>query len=175
SGQRFRGAVLCEDATNAPTIVGMLEGATFQLGRSRTATYGGGARVTRVSTVAGTTSWEVATSRRAHVLWLTSDYLGRSDAGTPDPSTLLADIAEALGLARNILQDARVFLAHRVVHGMVGRWQMPRPAHPAVAAGSVVILPDHLEINPSRLEELVWSGIGERRAEGFGRIAAVTL
>lgn len=177
AGQRFRGAVLCESGADAEIVRDLLQGAVLELGRSRTATYGGGARITAVRTHPGE-SWreaEPAPSPRVLVLVLASDYLGRNERGTPDPATLLPELAERLGLAAGALAHARTYVAHRVVHGNVGRWQMPRPSEVAVAAGSVVVLPPDVAANVARdrLADVVWRGMGERRAEGFGRVIAV--
>ena len=46
---------------------------------------------------------------------------------------------------------------------------MPRPSHPAVTAGSVLVY-ENARPEPARLAELLWQGIGVRRTEGFGRV-----
>jgi hypothetical protein len=175
AGQRFRTAVLCDSETDASEVETLLRGTTLDLGRSRTATYGAGARVTGVRRLEGPWQELGAPHARGGVLLLMSDYLGRSDTGTADPAALLGELALALGLAREALSGSQTFLSHRVVHGQVGRWQMPRPTHPAVTAGSVIVLPPGLFVDSARLSEVLWRGIGERRAEGFGRIALVQV
>jgi CRISPR-associated protein Csx10 len=174
AGQRFRSAVLCESGTDAEIVRGLLEGAVLDLGRSRTATYGGGVRITAVRTHPGEPWREAVSAPSARVLVLASDYLGRNECGTSDPAALLAELADRLGLAPGALARAHRYVAHRVVHGNVGRWQMPRPAEVAVAAGSVVVLPPDVAVDRNRLADIVWRGLGERRAEGFGRVLAVT-
>lgn len=174
AGQRFRSAVLCESGADAEIIRGLLQDAVLDLGRSRTATYGGRARITAVRTHSWESWREAELAPSARVLVLASDYLGRNDRGTSDPATLLADVADRLGLAPGALARARTYVAHRVVHGNVGRWQMPRPAEVAVVAGSVVVLPPDVAVDRDRLADVVWLGLGERRAEGFGRVLAVT-
>ena len=47
---------------------------------------------------------------------------------------------------------------------------MPRPSHPALTGGSVLVY-QGVRLDPVRLKELRWQGIGTRRAEGFGRVA----
>ena len=57
-----------------------------------------------------------------------------------------------------------------VVAGFNRKWNLPLPQTQAIRAGSVFVYP----INPELLEclqSLANTGIGERRAEGFGRIA----
>lgn len=50
-------------------------------------------------------------------------------------------------------------------------WGLPLPQAQAVVAGSVFILRTKSPIDQSRIIAAEWQGIGERRAEGFGRIA----
>jgi CRISPR-associated protein Csx10 len=49
-------------------------------------------------------------------------------------------------------------------------WGLPRPTLTAMAAGSVVVFDVVGTIDPSTLQHLELSGIGERRGEGYGRI-----
>lgn len=172
AGQQFRSAVLCESATEAEIIRDVLHGAVLELGRSRTATYGGGARILNVRVSSGDSWSEAESAESPHVLVLTSDYLGRNTRGTPDPTALLGELELRLGLDPGDLGPSRLYTGHRVVHGNVGRWQMPRPPAPAVAAGSVIALPADVsvKIDRGKLKDLVWHGVGERRAEGFGRV-----
>jgi len=166
-GQQLRGAVLCERSSDADAILGLLTGALLDLGRSRSASYGGGARILAVK-ARPSAEWKGELGEPGRVLLLTSDYLGRSENGTADPSVLVDELCEHLGVAPQLLA-----ITHRTVHGSVGRWEMPRPAHRAVAAGSVLVVPLDAKIDPARWSELAWLGLGERRAEGFGRLVAL--
>lgn len=173
SGLTFQAVVLCESESDADMVQHLLKNETLAIGRSRTATYGGGAQVTNIRVIAGTTWKELNTPvSQDNYLLLSSDYLGRNKQGTADPAALLDDLAFALDLDRETLENSPRFLAHRTVHGHVGRWQMPRPTQTAVAAGSVFVLRD-MKIDPQKLAELHWKGLGERRAEGFGRVVLV--
>jgi CRISPR-associated protein Csx10 len=174
AGQRFRGAVLCEIGADAEIVHGLLQGAVLDLGRSRTASYGGGARITDIRVHAGESWSEAESAPSARVLVLASDYLGHNARGTSDPAAMIAELADRLGLARSTLEKARSYVAHRVVHGSVGRWQMPRPVEVAVAAGSVVVLPPDVTVDRDKLADVVWRGLGGRRAEGFGRVVAMS-
>jgi len=169
AGQGFRGLVLCESTTDADVILSLLEGTQLAFGRSRTATYGGWARIISSNKRAGD-GWSEAPSPSSgpRALLLASDYLGRTADGTADPEALRDELTAALGFKPESFYSVR-----REVHGLVGRWQMPRPLHVAVAAGSVIVLPPKASIDRARLAALLWQGIGERRAEGFGRVVAL--
>lgn len=49
-------------------------------------------------------------------------------------------------------------------------WGFPRPTLTAMAAGSVVVFEIVKTIDPTKLQNLELSGIGERRGEGYGQI-----
>lgn len=174
AGERFVGHVLCEDGEAATAVQELLAGGPVEVGRSRTATYGGRAAVEILHTDAAD-RWLEATpvtqgseeTPTRIVVTLLSDYLGRGSDGQPDPMALMKDLAPALGDGVRLL--AR-FVAGRVVGGYVSKWRMPRPSHPALAAGSVLVF-DAPEVNLAGITTLRWNGIGERCPEGFGRLA----
>lgn len=175
AGERFIGYVLCETAEDAAVIRALLEAGLLPLGRSRTATYGGWAQVEVFDEVAAK-DWREALERQEFsdeekeqgrlVVTLLSDYLGVNDQGLPDPLALEQDLREALGIDQKPI--AR-FLGGRSVTGYVSHWRMPRPSHPAVTAGSVLVY-ENARPDPARLAEILWWGIGTRRTEGFGRV-----
>jgi CRISPR-associated protein Csx10 len=176
AGERLAGCVLCENAGAAERVKGLLEAGPLHIGRSRSATYGGGAVVESIALIPIDRWEEAPRAKRTEddeepepdrtVITLLSDYLGRNDRGQADPAALVPELRAALGLPDGA---ATCFLASRPVSGYVGKWQMPRPRHEAVLAGSVVVLAGRAD--PGRVRDLAWGGIGERRAEGFGRVA----
>ncbi|HCK82276.1 MAG TPA: hypothetical protein PK880_10635 [Candidatus Competibacter sp.] len=175
AGERFIGHILCETAEDAAVIRALLEAGPLPLGRSRTATYGGWAQV-EILDEAAAEDWREAPARQEFTdeeqeqgrlaVTLLSDYLGVNDHGLPDPLALERDLREALGIDQKPI--AR-FLGNRSVTGYVSHWRMPRPSHPAVTAGSVLVY-ENARPEPARLAELLWQGIGVRRTEGFGRV-----
>jgi CRISPR-associated protein Csx10 len=176
AGERFVGHVLCEKEEDARIIGEHLTAGPLALGRSRTATYGGWAEVEFLSQARGADWREVPTRQGLSegeggriVVTLLSDYLGVSAAGMPDPRALEGEIGEALGIGTAEIPIAR-FLGTRLVGGYVSHWRMPRPTHPAVAAGSVLVY-EGVQIDPEQVRALHWQGIGTRRAEGYGRVA----
>jgi CRISPR-associated protein Csx10 len=175
SGQRMRAFICCEHGADATALAAWLNGVELSLGRARTAGYGGGVRVS-ASVIEGAPHFEQGSRPETDdrlVLTLLSDHLGAAEDGTPDPASLESDLASALRLDLEALRrDGRVssYRASRLVNGQVGTWRMPRPAWPASVAGSVVVF-EGVKPAPDDVDNLMWRGIGQRRAEGFGRVA----
>jgi CRISPR-associated protein Csx10 len=65
-------------------------------------------------------------------------------------------------------RPVKSFRQIRLVGGFNHKWGLPLPQRWALAMGSVFVFP--LSCKPT-LEKLVEDGIGERKAEGFGRLA----
>ncbi|HAJ36717.1 MAG TPA: hypothetical protein DCL15_13610 [Chloroflexi bacterium] len=96
-----------------------------------------------------------------------------SDAIVRDPLTGAEtdDITAALyAPGETPVRPIDAFVHTEVVGGFNRRWNLPLPQATAIGAGSVFVF-DYNEGLQRRLEELVEQGIGERRVEGFGRIA----
>lgn len=176
AGEQFIGHILCETARDAAGVRALLEAGPLPLGRSRTATYGGWAAVEILDETAAEDWREVPERQELSdeeqeqgrlVVTLLSDYLGVNVHGLPDPLALEQELRKALGIDG---EPVARFLGGRLVTGYVSHWRMPRPSHPAVTAGSVLVY-ENARPDPARLAELRWRGIGARRAEGFGRVA----
>ena len=56
------------------------------------------------------------------------------------------------------------------VGGFNRKWGLPLPQAQAIRAGSVFVFTASQPISSDTLRRLEWQGIGERRAEGFGRL-----
>ena len=50
------------------------------------------------------------------------------------------------------------------------RWGLPRPSLVGLAAGTCVVFNVNGQLDASRLSQIEASGIGERRAEGYGQV-----
>jgi CRISPR-associated protein Csx10 len=112
------------------------------------------------------------------VVWLVSDCVLLDPATlAPDPTVtgLLAEVARGLGLDAGALrtdtEDDAVHTRTARHDAWHARWGTPRPTLPALCAGSVVRVRTDAPIEKAWLEALVRRGVGERRGEGFGRIA----
>jgi hypothetical protein len=99
------------------------------------------------------------------VATLLSEYVGRDSlTGEPGISAFTGDLSSKLGIEK--LELKRSFGEEKWLPGYNAYWKMPRPTSPVLAAGTVFVFkkPDNLST------EGVFS-IGERTAEGYGRVA----
>jgi CRISPR-associated protein Csx10 len=170
AGQSFEAVVLCENDADADTIRALLDGEAT-LGGSRSAGYG---RV-RFQDVREVENWrEVAEPLISDVdgkliVTLLSDALLRDENGqfSADPRIITNVLSKYLGVSLTL---RKAFLRDTVVGGFNRKWGLPLPQSLAVAMGSVFVY-DAPRCDPDKLLALEQQGIGERRAEGFGRLA----
>jgi CRISPR-associated protein Csx10 len=177
AGESFVGHVLCDQAADADLVSALLQGGSIQLGRSRTATYGGQAKIEMLEEPSAE-GWREAPPPMEDdddepeggrwLVTLLSHYVGRGPGGQSDPRAIEQELCAALGIEPERL--VACYLEPCRVSGFVSKWRMPRPVEPALAAGSVLVFEG---IAPDRdaVRTLLWRAIGERRAEGFGRVA----
>lgn len=175
AGQWFAGAVLCDEDADAAAIETLLAtDPTAWVGRSRSAQYGQ-VRFDRIETVQ---EWhEVRSGRVAAgeplVMLLLSDLLLRDHRGreiaVPDDGALSA----TLGLPVEHVPEAS-FTAITLAGSFNATARLPGVQRYAMLAGSVVTLRLREEVAADtlarRLAAATWSGLGERRAEGYGRV-----
>ncbi|PXF59090.1 MAG: hypothetical protein C4B59_12125 [Candidatus Methanogaster sp.] len=177
SGQDFAGVVLADNSSDIDCIKDILaENPILGFGKSHLAGYG---RV-KIDTVKPVEGWKEYNP--------TDDGMGGnivvallSDAIVRDRKTgaHVASIEQALVRTRglkdhsnsDIRPDLKKAFVHTRVRGGFNRtWNLPLPQTLAIRAGSVFVY----EADPvlrNCLETLELSGIGEKREEGFGRIA----
>lgn len=172
AGQRFAGAILADDERDLATLKSLFEPRDWLLGRSRGAAFG------RAKVVAhDVVEWDEVTPAPAgphFSLVLLSDTILRDRLGrpvvAPDDTTLSA----ALGIAVQVQAGPTDTKVRSTMAGGFNRhWRLPLPQSPALAAGSVIALrtTNGQPPLPDRIAALLRDGIGERRAEGFGRVA----
>ncbi|MCC7209693.1 MAG: hypothetical protein IT323_20450 [Anaerolineae bacterium] len=183
AGQSFEAAILCDEAEDAEYLKTLLTGfPVAAIGGARSAGYG---RVAFSDVHIGDAQREVAPdtipwSDRL-ILTLLSDVLLTDQYGQPasDVWALRDAVAARLGVdAAHLGEDASTlaFRSTALVGGFNRKWGLPLRQTPVLSMGSVFVFempnlgsrPDTLDA----LERLEWIGIGERRAEGFGRVAA---
>jgi CRISPR-associated protein Csx10 len=112
-------------------------------------------------------------------VWLLSDVLLRDERLRPttDIKQLAQKLEEHLNVklavkSENISEEKKLSLiarTHRVDSWQV-RWGLPRPSLVGLAAGTCVVFEVQGTLAPERLAEIQATGIGERRAEGYGQI-----
>ncbi len=175
-GQRLRGVIAVDEEperTLGELRELLVDGARF--GRSRRAGYGGDVVVRWDDDAAdreladggrllegGLAEGDLAT------ILLTSEYLGRDPrTGQHDPGQLIEELERRLPGAAEV----RRCWAATELGGYNRRWGMPLPKAPVLAAGSVVVVEARAPISEEALSALEHRGLGERRGDGFGRVA----
>jgi CRISPR-associated protein Csx10 len=178
AGQVFRALIAVTEPDEAAlgqtaAMIKQALGTTLLLGRSRRSGYGGAARI----------SWSRPEDREAEggrILFadqrgddilrclLTGDYLGRSMlTGQSDPAAFEAELDQRLGGRVEILSR---YFEFRKVGGYNRKWGLELPQSVALKAGSLLLLRARAELPLSDLLGIEHAGLGERRAEGFGRV-----
>ncbi len=77
------------------------------------------------------------------------------------------DISQAIGATNKPL---RCYRRMKIVGGFNRKWGLPLPQAYALQAGSVFVYSSS-DLNTERIKRYIDTGIGERRRDGFGRIA----
>ena len=188
ANQALRGVVVCPDQAAADELKSLLEGVHW-VGGARTAGYG----EIRVSDVReAEESWKEAEGDRGDeeafeteereavpsedpgtgenrrvVVTLLSDAIVRGVDGQlrPDAETLRQAIVDVAGGSWKL---ANAYLRPVLVGGFNRKWGLPLPQAWAVGKGSVLVFQVGNQPDLRRLES---EGIGERRLDGFGRVA----
>ena len=164
AGLILEGAVLTETPADAEKIKGLLKG-NILLGKARTAGYG----TVRIETkdLALNEGGELPTQKvDSFTLTLLSPAIVRDENGQP-----ALDISTALKarLGVSSLAFKETYQRAEVVGGFNRTWGLPLPQVTAIAAGSFFQI--EADVEAKQLADLQETGIGERRAEGFGRLA----
>lgn len=166
----FQAVILTSDEL-AGAFAALLEGATLNVGRARRAGYGQVA-VTKVETV-DMADWQECLSRGSLTddslqITFLSDVLLHDSNGHPtlDPKESLED---ALQVSLE-LEAEHSFAEARIIGGFNRKWGLPLTQTTAIGAGSVFAYQTQDAISESLIAQLEQNGLGERRAEGFGRV-----
>ena len=183
-GQWFAGALLIEQPDDLALLQQLLAAKEAWLGRSRSANYG---RV-RIEVGRPVSNWrEIGAAELEPVaidqplaITLLSDVLLRDTFGVPVSSLARQPfvgeriddriLSAYLGFAVQI-DPARSFSAARLAAGFNQTWRLPLPQQSALKAGSHFIVHPRDAVSVEQLRRLEQRGIGERRTEGYGRIA----
>jgi CRISPR-associated protein Csx10 len=179
-GQTFQGwiQVLTETESDPDAIIEKIKNILNQrqiaVGRSRRAGYGGAATISFASTENHEALWgdvqqddvPAASQFRAYLL---SACIARDPfAGQVDPCALLGLLVQRLGGVVNI---QRILWDFETVGGFNRKWQLEVPQALAVKAGSMIVLKANQAVSADVLRQIEHEALGERRIEGFGRLA----
>lgn len=189
AGQTFQGVILCDNPDDVAKIKPLLELEDIFLGGSRKAGYGHN----QISHIEELDIWheigidpEYREDRELLRITLLSDLILRdrwgqyvamppmqlvTDEGEREVDPLTQLLEELLEVK---LESQSCFISSLVVGGFNRKWGLPLPQVPALAAGSVFVFKYEGELNIDhidRIRTLENQGIGERRVDGFGRLA----
>lgn len=183
AGQTFKAVVLCDRDEDAQIIQSLLQADNSEfldvwLGGSQSAGYGH-IKVQLFTDECDGDDWnelkmsyEERSDRYKHLtVTLLSDTILRDEWGQPttNPQPLVKLLSDALDVE---LKHINTYAKSQVVGGFNRKWGLPLPQTPALAAGSVFVFEiPHTQLKSLQVRNLEVQGIGERRVEGFGRIA----
>ena len=188
SEQTFQGVILCSSETDAQVIRDLLiKSPDIWLGGSQSAGYGH-TKITKISNIIDAADWNEVnisvddndrTDREFLTVTLLSNLILRDDWGQYaiiPPSTKHEIPAPLTRELKNILgreiQPIRCFTNTTVVGGFNRKWGLPLPTVSALASGSVFVFEiDNSSLRLDQIQAIELKGIGERRTEGFGRVA----
>ncbi len=170
AGQAFQAAIICDHDADETTLRDLIVG-YVTLGGSRSGGYGRA----KMSLVTDSHSdWDPIGDgddlpRGKLIVTLQSTVLLRDERGqfAVDPELLGRVLGKHLQVGALKLESA--FLGAETIGGFNRKWGLPLPQTLAARMGSVLLFEDP-GCNPALLRDLEVRGIGERRAEGFGRI-----
>jgi CRISPR-associated protein Csx10 len=160
-GQTFAAAILCLDE-DVERLVGLLSG-YLHLGGSRTGGYGR-VRLEYQHTFEAKEWFEIGQKSQETeqvTITLLSDLLLRDDNG--HHITSAHRLAQVIG---GKLLD--VYAAYQPLGGFNRKWGLPLPQTVAFQMGTVLVIQPDKKLD---LVQMQIDGVGERRGEGFGRIA----
>ncbi len=167
AGQTFQAAILCQDGDEK--LLETLLSGEVMVGGSRSGGYGR----TRIHHLETRDSWQETGQdspiAETLVVTLLSDALFRDENGLYVVDADLVRQAVAQKLNGDLALE-RAYTGGTAVGGFNQKWGLPIPQALAVSMGSVFILRAS-DCTQEKLDDLLADGIGERRGEGFGRLA----
>jgi CRISPR-associated protein Csx10 len=196
TGQTFQAVILCDEDDNADQILNLLEpdsqnkakSQEIWLGGSQSAGYGR-CRIEQ-ERIQNLSTWhEIAAepedrsdSQQIRITLLSDlilrDCCGQNVAIPPTSSASdtkqqsanpITQLLEDLLAVK--LQPKASYTSSLIVGGFNRKWGLPLPQTPALAAGSVFVFQVDHPLDPDHICALEAQGIGERRIDGFGRVA----
>ena len=178
AGQSFRAAILCEDDPDARQLQELL-GERLQLGGSRSGGYGW-VQILKPK-IHDWDNWrEFELTRyefapRRISITLLSDVILRNSIGqyTVAAETAGEKISQVFGGGIRLRHlPERTFIRGTLIGGFNRKWGLPLTQTPAMRMGSVIVfeIEDGDAPTDDQMAQLELQGIGERRAEGFGRL-----
>jgi CRISPR-associated protein Csx10 len=174
-GQIFEAAILCDEDLLKNKSAFFPH--AIHIGKSRTGGYGTAELVSE--TIEEPEFWrepdckpQIKSSSREFTLTLLSDAIIRNDQGQSvvDVNTIAGQVSQILNAGIKPVGE-RIFITGYLTGGFNSKWGLPVSQEWATAMGSTFVFESGDNIDVEKFSKLEWEGIGERRMDGFGRIA----
>jgi len=175
AGQTFQAVILC-DVDECDVIEKLLNSKDdLWLGGSQSAGYGY-CKISDIKTVDD--NWNeigIPAAKRSSqvnfVITLLSNAIVRGECGQTiaNPSLVKNEIEKILGI-EDELKIKAIYAGSENIGGFNRKWGLPLPQVPALKMGSVFVFED-FSLTEEQVKLLESKGLGERRVDGFGRIA----
>ncbi len=169
AGEILAGAIISSDDALLEAVHELLTMGELTLGTAHRVGYG---RTQIESIQHSQDEWSEYTSDEETecsdiIVTLLSDTIVRGNSGQTD-----GDIGAAVGNCLNTsnIRPLQSFQKLQLVSGYNRKWSLPLPQTWALQAGSTFVFKAD-DFTPETLRQAVEGGIGERRAEGFGRLS----
>jgi CRISPR-associated protein Csx10 len=171
AGEIFEGIIICP-SNYISEVEKLLKNQDFWLGGSQSAGYGH----VRIIYEILDKPWQESLTQpdvednELHITLL-SDMILRDEMGqvTASPDLLVKAISAKVGVELDFHRNRRSYLGQSTIGGFNRKWGLPLPQTSALAMGSVLVLTGKLTLE--MIQQLESEGIGERRIDGFGRLA----
>jgi CRISPR-associated protein Csx10 len=186
SGQTFQAVILVSSEADAEIVINLLkQSPDIWLGGSQSAGYGH-TKISHISHIIDSDDWneinisiddDDRTNREYFTITLLSELILRDELGQCSiipPSTNHNIVTPLTRELEKFLNDnidpISCFTSTTLVGGFSRKWGLPLPTVQALAAGSVFIF-ENCSITEQELREIEIKGIGEKKIDGFGRVA----
>lgn len=166
AGMKLQGVVLTQNEKDAQQLKALLDGKSILIGKARTAGYGQATlQAQDLPAKWRECGQEFTTAPELFTLTLLSPAIVRDENGQ-----VTLDITCALEnrLGKSI-KITKIYRQAENIGGLNRTWGLPLPQAAAIAAGSIFEF--DAKVPADELLKLEVTGLGERRAEGFGRVA----
>ncbi|MBO0348512.1 RAMP superfamily protein [Phormidium pseudopriestleyi FRX01] len=175
AGQSFQAVILCTDI-DVDLLQNLLDPPDIWIGGSQSAGYGHN-KISNISIIDKWNETNVPVENRQEdatslSITLLSDLIIRDKRGQYVPIAPTQLLCEFLGVSLTLKSS---YVSFTTIGGFNRKWGLPLPQIPAIEAGSVFVYNYVDDLTTEQILTLKAEGIGERRVEGFGRIAVNLL
>lgn len=170
AGEVLAAAVVVQEDADVAVLEQLITPGDVMLGGARLAGYGRAViEGVQVKRQWRETEVDGEMARDEVIVTLLSDAIVRGAGGQID-GDLTSALETALQAPPGSLKVNRSYQRLQPIGGYNRKWSLPLPQAWAIQAGSVFVY-EAASINLMKLQELAQRGVGERRAEGYGRFA----